>query len=549
MDKNTITPERKTVKSLFDGDASFIRIPKYQRPFSWNKDNAEKFYSDVFKETIFKDKKDYFIGSILLNRINNDLVEVVDGQQRITTISLFFIALYLLYKNTNSSNSDSSDILKFLKKGSFNKKTNILTLSKSNINFYNQLLDINSIDELNEVDIKNENVSNKNIMAILKFFIAEINKNKNSDVNLENKRIEEIYEHICNHLFFITITAENSKQASKLFEVLNNRGIDLTEADLIRNYLLSKSDEQNFTDGFKTWENFEKTIGLDNLEQFLRYSSFLVSKKDNIYERITEFTDNGSSKTTLDFLMDLSSFYLQILSPNEYNEIEEGEIFLEDLNILGITQARSILLAAYKKYDKDKILDLLNYLVNFTFRYSSICGLNPNKLEDKYAEIAFDIYKNQKSLEEIKLELQKLNPNVEQFKLAFLNKEFKNTKIPRYTLKKIEDKISSGEKPVDLDSVHLEHIMPKKIDKWLIGDVNFKQETYAKYLNNIGNMVLLSEKINTVIKNSLFNIKKGRYGGSEINLISEIKIKNKWTEEEILWNAERYYEIAKDIWV
>lgn len=548
MDKNTIKPEEKTIRNLFNGDESFIFIPKYQRPFSWNKDNAEKFYEDIFKEELIKSKNDYFLGSILLNKIDNETIEVVDGQQRITTISLFFLALFLLFKDKNPENIEASEFYKFIKKGSFNQKKNILILSRSNNDFYVKLTSLTSIDEINNIDVSSESKSNKEILEILKFFIEQINKNKNDDVNLENKRLENIYSHLCNRVFFIAIITQGYKQASKLFEVLNNRGTDLTEADLIRNYLLSRAEKEGFGDGVANWEEFEKNIGLDNLEQFLRYSSLLISQKDSTYERITEFTDNGSSKTTLDFLKELSYFYLQILSPGTYSEVEENENLLEDLNILNATQVRSVLLAAYEKYETKDIIELIKYLVQFTFRYATICGFNPNKLENKYSELAFNIYKNAKPLNEVILELKKLNPSEEQFKLSFLNKEFKNNKIPRYILEKIEDKISSGEKGVRLDFVQLEHIMPKKIDKWEKYDPQYLQNTYDTYINNIGNMVLLSKTINASIKNSLFNDKKNKYEGSEVNMVSEIKAKDKWTKDEIEWNSNRYYEIAKQVW-
>ncbi len=108
MDKDTIKPEEKTTRNLFDGDQSFIFIPKYQRPFSWDKDNAEKFYNDIFKEELIKSRSDYFLGSILLNRIDSETIEVVDGQQRITTISLFFLALFMIFKSKNPKNIDLS---------------------------------------------------------------------------------------------------------------------------------------------------------------------------------------------------------------------------------------------------------------------------------------------------------------------------------------------------------------------------------------------------------------------------------------------------------
>jgi hypothetical protein len=90
--------------------------------------------------------------------------------------------------------------------------------------------------------------------------------------------------------------------------------------------------------------------------------------------------------------------------------------------------------------------------------------------------------------------------------------------------------------------------MPKKIDKWQSDDAYFDEVFHAQYINQLGNMVLLSEKINTKIKNSIFKEKKMSYGGSNINLIEDIKDKSSWKKEEIEWNVRRYCDVAKKVW-
>ena len=95
--------------------------------------------------------------------------------------------------------------------------------------------------------------------------------------------------------------------------------------------------------------------------------------------------------------------------------------------------------------------------------------------------------------------------------------------------------------------MHLEHIMPKKIEKWEKENIIFI-DLHKRYLHNIGNMTLLSEKINTSIKNNVFSIKQQSYEKSEINLITDITSKSVWKETEILENQKRYYNYAAEIW-
>lgn len=536
MDKNTIEPSKKTVHELFQSSSSLF-IPKYQRPFSWGSDEAEELYNDILKGN-----PDYFLGNILLNRKSSNVLEVIDGQQRITSLSLLFLALYLYCEDKKIK--DASKIKNYLEKGNFGSSTNSLKLSKINNELYERLLSAKTIAEIASLVCKND--SDKKIIDVITTFINLIKKDKKEDDNLETQRITEIFRRISENVFFIVIIAENNKQASKLFEVLNNKGVDLTEADLVRNYLLSKADQQSFESSIETWENLEKKIGIDNLEQFLRYSSLLVSEADGIYERVFEYAEKHSSKTAIDFFNDSSDFYLKILDPGSYNE--DSDTTLEELNTMNITQVRPLLLAASRKFDTDTLVDLSKTLVNFVFRYSVICGKNPNKVELFSKDTSFNVYNGLYTYADVCRKISELNPDDQDFKKAFLEKNFKNTKIPRYILGKIEDKMSSGEKSIDFSAVHLEHIMPKKISKWQTADPYYNEEFHLKYVNQLGNMVLLSQKINTKIKNSLFVEKKDNYGGSDIHLIDEIKKKTVWKKEEIEWNINRYYQVAKEIW-
>ena len=218
---------------------------------------------------------------------------------------------------------------------------------------------------------------------------------------------------------------------------------------------------------------------------------------------------------------------------------------MNELDILNVTQARSIILAAYKKYSREDRNNLIRFIISFTLRYS-ISGKNPNKLEKRYAELAYQIYNEGLTLKEVKGVISPL-VSEEEFELNFPNNEFKKTELPRYILSKMENYLSSGEKKVDPKSVHLEHIMPKKIEKW--GSENpVYYEIWGKYINTIGNMIILLDNINIRIKNGIFSKKKEKYEESDIWLLLDIKSKESWWEEEIKENAQRYLKLFKEIW-
>lgn len=345
------------------------------------------------------------------------------------------------------------------------------------------------------------------------------------------------------------MVVSDNKQASKLFEVLNNRGTDLGEADLVRNYLLSELERQNLNDieSSQDWDLIEGQIELKDLEKFFRYSSLLVSKSDDLYSRIVDFTERTSSKSVIAEIKKFASQYVIINDPENYGDASDSGM-LQELNIIGATQVRSVLLAGYSKFSSQQMSELLRFLVNYIFRYS-IVGKNPNKLELKYAEIAYGIYNENLDIGAIKDELmnKSIQPTDIEFEQAFINRSFKSAKLPRYIIGKIENFISSEEKIVDFSKVDLEHIMPKDIKKWLSAG-KCDEVFHRDYVYTIGNMIILSKKINSSIKNGLFSDKKEKYDNSEINLITEIKSKHNWGRDEIEWNAKRYLESAKIIW-
>ncbi len=515
------------------------KIPKYQRAFSWNQDKAEQLYVDIFSS-----RDNYFLGSILLNK-REGYFEVIDGQQRLTTLSILILSIFLIYKTNVDEVEAQKYIHKYLKFGNTRGEYATLVLSRHNNNFYNELVDLTSFEEVDSL-VPSEN--DKAMLAVLKLFIKKINEKKVTDIHLEKARLNDILEKVTEKVFFLQLTVTDYAQASKLFEVLNNRGTELSEADLVRNHLLSELERQGLgtEENIKLWEQIEDKIGLSNLERFIRYASFSFSNEQDIYSRVQNFINIKSSKTTLDELDVMSKLYASFVDPELFEDQDEANIHTE-MNAIGATQVRSVLLAGYLKYEKSDIQTLLNFLVSFSLRFI-VSDKNPNKLEKKYAELAYSIYNEGLEVTDV-INILKANdicPTADEFSLSFSNKSFKSNTLPRYILSKIEDHISTEEKYTNLNGVDLEHIMPKKIDKWQA--VKDYTEVHKNYLNNIGNMVILSSKINSRIKNDLFEQKKNHYDDSEINLIADIKSKDKWEEEEIVENTKRYLSRALEIW-
>lgn len=540
-----IDEKKQTLAELFSNGRKYL-IPKYQRAFAWSESNVEKFWNDIFDSP---SKGDYFLGTIVLSN-DGAQMSVIDGQQRLTVVSLIFKALHIVAKENllESSFPDKKiDVLLKDTEDDDESEYYLLTLGRNNKEFYSNILNVKSITDLET--LKPITKSNKRLLSVIKFFVEKLQDGSNKDVNLEQKRIAKHLKIVKNNVFVLEISVPNSAQASKLFEVLNNRGVDLTKADLVRNYLLAKADAEGFFPAVEeNWNNIETNVGLDNIEQFFRYSSLSVSTNKDFYERVTEFTEASSSKTSTEFFLKMSLHYKKALDPESWVEEEETTLLLSRFNMLGVSQAYSVIIAAYEKFSIGDLNQIIDHLTKFTFRYSTIAGSNPNKPESLYAELSYLIYTYHVDVSAVIEKINQLWIGDEEFNKKFINKDFKSTRIPRYILWEFERSISTEEKDIVFEAVHLEHIMPKNITKWSKSDPLYTSEFYSKNINKIGNMILLSEKINTTIKNSLFLEKKDAYDASQINMVKEIKANFKWDQPSIDSNAKRYAAAALKIW-
>ncbi len=551
MKKRDIDPEKPSIGGLFNSSEGLrYVIPRYQRAYAWEKSNAEKLWKDINTINHKQNKDDYFMGTMVIRQAEESKeIEVIDGQQRLTTVCLLLFALYLHYQKFNAAKA-TQHILKYLRIGDIDDEYLILTLSRVNAKCFNELLNLETKQDYIEYkgnNYKKDIKSNKSLFDVLDYFLYELESSELVDNNLEQNRLNEILKIIRENIFFLTLKVTDYKEASQLFETLNNRGVDLTKADLIKNYLFARADEQaSLTKVEKNWNILEDNIGIDKLEQFFRYFSLMYSKEDDVYVRMEQIIQTKSALTVSEMFVKDSDRYKIFIEPTYSNDDKESFLF-DELKILGVTQFYSFILASYNQFKFNDILKLLEATVNFTFRYNTICGKNPNKLDILYSNLAYDIIHYNLTISSIINEIEKLNPSDQEFEISFKEKEFKSSKIPRYILGKIESYIGTKEKIVDFDSVHLEHIMPQKIDKWIKYDSKY-EKLHQKFLNKIGNMTLLSQKINISIKNSIFTEKLKEYQKSEINLLKDIKLLTKWEESEINNNTQKYLNYAERIW-
>lgn len=557
-------------------------IPRYQREYSWEKDEqVSEFWEDLLKQINFNATpitvKDYFIGSLVL--IGDDSKDttfyVIDGQQRITTITILLSVLCEIGKELHQqTNIDEYKVFSNVCY-TFIEGTNNETLSKffkldnetPKPFFQKKILYINKDTEINPDTIEEKKLNEAYI-----FFYEEIKKKLSTD-DFKNSQIDflrAIFNQVM-RLQTVYITVDNRENAQTIFETLNTKGKDLEPIDLIKNKIFEILSDEHPTDLAKEyWDSIKNNLNSReehvNLSEFFYHfwiSKYEATPNHKIYDSFMnssiEKTKDGL-KNFLQELLDASETYIQIISPQEddWKQQEEKKL-LNSLRILSLFSKtnnlkipRTFLLAALTKY-KEKNINIhelsgtLQKIALFHLIFSAITSTRLSGLEKTYSKFARDIFiiKDKKRGKEIltivneRLKTKLHDISYSDFERKFIdikfsNKVTKDKRLIQLIFSIIEDEILKNTQELQTNLISLEHIHSQQRD--------------TSWSHNIGNIIPLSKELNKECKDYTLGAKIPILKKSELKQVEifceKFKDINEWTEE--LTN-ERAKELANTI--
>jgi uncharacterized protein with ParB-like and HNH nuclease domain len=602
-------------KSFFTQDNIF-EIPRYQRPYSWGKDQINEFWNDLND-----DDSNFFIGSVIFNDANLEkynIIQVIDGQQRLLTSTIFTRALIDVFNEFNPSTAGKMhqrDIL-FENTENFENeyrlKPGLSTRSffqdyiqdgkrKHGEDSFTTLNDTQAIiKEKSELDklSKEERLIWDNYRTF-KGFIEEYLSAFDSPEE-KTEQVGKLSKKLRN-LGIVEITVQSDDAAYEIFETTNARGLDLSVTDLLKNHIFRKIPEENGKDvAMQKWnhivENVEKAKG--EMSQFIRH--YWLSKYGFVeMKKLFREIKFGENKVTdwsifLDDLAESSNLYRLISIDNEAYLEEylgncENEKIVKDSSKIAasIRHIRKMNIIQHKVYLLSILrnLNTLNYnpcnsvrvLENFCYMFYKVCqlrGVKVEKLFSKYAVIienSSDSSKSSKKRQQANAsaissfiqELKDLKPDEETFKVNFKSLKYNDRGenfLISYTLQMIDYFLMGSDEELvhNIDQLSIEHILPQNPTKW-----DLTEEETEEYVHNVGNLTLLSRRINGMAKNNKLLQKNSNgdevgklavYENSDLEITKRLVKRimdheNKWDEEVILERNEYFAEIAFDeIW-
>jgi len=534
-------PEAKIIAKIFGDADSYYQIPDYQRPYSWEDEQIEQLWDDLYSAMESGDER-YFLGPMILIRRKDgyfEYFEVVDGQQRLTTLTILFCVLRDLYgsdleKFDKELVNSIQDAVKSLVKGKLRLK--LITQSNYQLKFEDDIL--NNVNFPTTELTKKQREEEKFINAALIF--KEKLENLKKDGGIET--VKKFVEYILKNVEMITITCTQQAYAIKLFQVLNTRGLDLTPADLIKSYLYSNLSEDKDKSAFKsTWDQIEvlsKQMGESITDLLTYYEYYLLAQnpKRSLYEElIDKFKGQDPKSVIYEFKKFVDSF-------NEVYQMDSKLVF--SLWYLPNQIFWKAILTTAKFVKFDDFDELCNELRKVYYSYW-IAGYTTSKVK----QLSFNLIswvKDKKRLNDIKEEIDKKMAldNVYKRMSENLQNDVYGEPWLRSLLGVIEYQQTDDSKFsfIELNNkLHVDHILPVKWNEREEWKKLWTEQQATKWLHKIGNLTLLSGKKNIAQQNDPPKEKaemyKKRHGGTTAFEISKMIIdkleKGIWTEKDV----------------
>lgn len=524
-------------------------IPIFQREYSWEREQVMTLWEDILKlyENVYDHGLDvtHFLGPIVRVELQTSSVDVdklwlIDGQQRIITLMVLMACIR-------------------------NKDPSLKGKIESGY-FYNQEEDGDSYYKLipSEGDRENfKKIINGNdelIPGKLKETFDYFNKvlDYEKELNLENLR-----GLLIKRLILVNIDVDKNENPYIIFESLNAKGTPLTQADLIRNYIFMRiEDEKKQIELYNNyWRPMEKSLGKELDSFFWRYTlkdgTFIKGKRTyaNLKSNLETKTEEDTKKELEDFHK-YSCYYKNIINPSEEPNIELQNRFKRH-NRWEIRTEYPLLLNIYDDYKNGRLTnnqfnEILDIIESFVIR-RFVCGRPTNKLNQLFIRLYSKINLND-PIRSLKKELLPDFPGDKEFREGLKSYPIYSSGAQKCSLILETLEYSFKNKEIDLKrELQIEHVMPQAGRDSAELPVSWKNilgpnyaEIHHKYLDTLGNLTLTG--YNPELGQKPFNEKQKIYDSSKIELNEYFKTVNTWDEEEILKRADKLADMAIKIW-
>lgn len=532
----TLTAQETPLHKVFSDDYLFM-IPSVQRPYSWTTDQAGELLDDLLdfikhhgitEENVERMPEPYFLGSIVLVKTEKPEAEVLDGQQRLTTLTILLSALrsYL-----PSEYADEINEL-IVQKGSRIRKiedTYRLQLRRKDNDFFRKYIQerdgLKSLSPQTPVKTDSQALIRDNAL----YYLERFN-------DLDEKTLTTLPSVITTLCYIVVVSTPNFDSAFRIFTVLNDRGLDLMVSDILKARVIGSIPEDEQESYTEKWEDIESSLGREKFNELFSHIRMIIQKRKglgNLKDEYDDVFDRITGKAFIDeVLVPYSDIYIQLTEYQTSSGMSQEQMRI--LSMLNKIDNSDWIPAAmyYMNHHASNTVAFLKRLERFA-AMGMILRKNFNWRQSKYSSLLRELEQGKDPLaadstlhitdEEKKEIIDALNDDV--------YTKLKDT-AKRYVLLRLDTLLSQGQPYYDHSTITVEHVLPQnpaKNSEWLqhFPDV-------APYVHKLGNLVLLTRKKNSQARNFEFDRKKSAYfqskdGVSTFALTTQVIQEQEWT--------------------
>lgn len=557
--------ENNTFRKLI-GNGLTYRIPRFQRDYSWTSEEWEDLWADILATLKSDADPSHYMGYLVLQSADDKTFDVIDGQQRLTTLSLIVLAVLkniqrlVDVRNDPEANTRRLEQIRQTYVGYLDPVTLIarpkLTLNRNNNAYYQSHL-----VPLGHLPQRGFRASEHLLRKAFEWFDRQIATYLKASSGEEGKRLAQLIEDISDRLFFTVITVTDELNAYKVFETLNARGVRLSATDLLKNYLFSVLDRGGETDHElraleERWEAIVGRLQSENFPDFLRVhwnSRHSFARQADLFKTIRARVVDREAVFRLlrDMEEDLDT-YLALSSPDASDWSADDKRLASALKTFRVRQPYPLLLAARRQFDAADFTGLLRATVVISMRFNVIGAYSTAEQERTYNAVSERIAKQElQTLSATMPLMRSIYPDDAAFRAAFSEKtirttDARNNRVVRFILCALEKHLSQQDYSFSSDAFNVEHILPQNApDGW----GGFGNDDADAMLYRLGNMTLLDASANRDIGIVEYEAKRDTYRASGFATTRKLADDHaEWTPEQIAARQNWMATQAAAIW-
>lgn len=540
---SSISAIEKPIGKIFDGDYLF-EIPPYQRPYSWQEEQATQLLEDIsyftFKEKSLSSLPPYFLGStVIVKHPNSREAKVVDGQQRLTTLTILLACIRDCISDPKQRDSIQEYIFQ---EGSIIKGTQNDYRLKTRIRdqkFFNDLIQKEEgLKELKNIRPHNaKSDSQKRMITNARAYLNMFEK-------YTQEQLTQLAGYIIQKCFLVVVSTTEEEAAFRIFSVLNDRGMQLTTADILKSEIIEqipKNEQEGYTED---WENCEEALGIDAFKDFFSHLRAIYAKKkaeESVLKEIRNYVKpTENPKYFIDkILQPFTEAFGIVLNKNFSSDRLAVKINnkLKWLNNISHNDwvPPTILFLSKHLNSPELVLKFLTQLERLTLGME-IMRTYLNERIKRYADLMTSIEKTENIFDDNSA-LYFTQNEVTKLKKRLLDSDFYGKRFVKVVLLKVDEKLSEGSASYDHPIISIEHVLPQNPaegSQWLKA---FSEPKRNELTNKIGNLVLLSKRKNSKAGNYEFKTKLEKYFKTDtispFALTTQVLNYEQWTPDDI----------------